>query len=776
VTLKRGLIICTVLLTILFSPMLLAQECRDGIDNDGDGYIDALVETPGIPKAQWVQNISQMGSKCSDLCSTIGGTNIPDENHYCTAGEVVERNAIAQLGRGIYQAGCWNNPCTWEVPVSYGVVSVGGYCYPSHGRNRDNDATDLTAACSCSSSLTTATCNNGIDDDGDGKRDFCNGSNAATCDSGCASLNDNSEIPHDPDCTNPNDDEDPAPECSDGEDNNNNNLFDFCRTDGSNSATCDPNCDSPNDDNEEPQCSDGIDNNNNGLFDFCRTDGSNFATCEANCDSPNDNDEFTPLCDLSQTILIIDHDGSILPLSENSNGKRICYDYTFDTTNNDPDATQCTGDNIVLKINPETGLASIPETINTDLTEICYDNLVCNSISSGSCAADEFTTVRLSAETEAAIGIASSTLPIQICCKIVNPEISGAYWSEAFRDQKINFVNLNSLVKLRVNGVAIDEKDIDFTIKRRTGGFLDFLIPDITVSFGSVQGITSWRAGSNEDGDLQGGEYYFNVKIEELGLEFSTLDNLNEEDKYLVVSDIEENSKPSALIKFPIDKQIYFFNSPIKFEQESYDVDDGFSYVWDFGEGETFEGNSDTLENYIFDYTFDDENNIGQKTILLTVTDDRGESDSTSVTILVINSKFLLAYIDNPINGESFGREVSYDATSSYAVDSETIMTGNENECTKEVTCLGGNCPSQTFGVPTSQSLGCDYIGVGPIQVINAPATPSAVDFSEINFCWFFEEDSTTPFCEFGNGGATFDRTFATPGFHTSTLRVAISE
>jgi len=48
-------------------------------------------------------------------------------------------------------------------------------------------------------------CNNGLDDDGDTKTDFCDGSNAATCDPGCASALD--------------DDEHSAQECDDGIDN-----------------------------------------------------------------------------------------------------------------------------------------------------------------------------------------------------------------------------------------------------------------------------------------------------------------------------------------------------------------------------------------------------------------------------------------------------------------------------------------------------------------------------------------------------------------------------
>jgi len=474
--------------------------------------------------------------------------------------------------------------------------------------------------------------------------------------------------------------------------------------------------------------------------------------------------------------------------SENNYDEKVCFSEIFgnDFSGSNPHNCLPNNDNVVLWLSDNTNShASDSESADYNIP-ICYGDLECRSINSGSCSSDEGLVVSLSSNSNAHIfSGANQDYPYQICCKTETSSLNLALWSD-LNDQGIissNTIGLTDNVKLVINGVDIEGKEIEYKIFEKCDGAFDCLGDLFTgndiVAQTTTTGEFIWVAGQNiEEDTFSGGEYYFTAQI--VGSEpvdsRKNLDGSNNANGILTVSNVADNDPPVALIKFPIDKQIYFFNSPITFEQESYDIDDGFTYVWDFGEGETFEGNSDTLENYIFDYTFDDENNIGQKTILLTVTDDRGESDSTSVTILVINSKFLLAYIDNPINGESFGREVSYDATSSYAVDSETIMTGNENECTKEVTCLGGNCPSQTFGVPTSQSLGCDYIGVGPIQVINAPATPSAVDFSEINFCWFFEEDSTTPFCEFGNGGATFDRTFATPGFHTSTLRVAISE
>ncbi len=584
---------------------------------------------------------------------------------------------------------------------------------------------------------------------------------------------------------------------------------------------CDPDCESRYDTSEyphDPQCTDIKDDDEGGPT--------------VTPDPPAD-----PLCDLNQTILIIDHDGSILPVHEDSEGTRICYDYIFNTNNTDPNATMCTGDNVVLKVNPVTGFASIPETANNDAcawadrdnsgvvdspgadqdayaacfgkstttnpecswadrdnsgsvghgdtpefancvgavtnyTDICYDNLECRSISAGSCAVDEFTTVRLSAATEATIGNASSSLPVQICCKIVNPEITGAYWSEPFRDMRINSTDLNSLVRLRMGGIKLEDKTVDYTIKRRTGGFLDFLIPDRTIMAGSEEGFPTWRAGKDENGDLQGGEYYFIVKIDSLGLEFDTSNNPDENYRYLEVSNTQVNNPPTALITFPEDKQIYFIDSPIYFEQASFDIDDGFSYRWELGDGTVKEGNTSNYENYNFTHTYTGEENLGQQNIKLYVTDDRGLGSQDSVSILVINSTFILTYIDQPADGGSFGRQVDFDASSTYAVSSSTNIAA-DGTCTKEIICLAGNCPSETRGCPTSASLGCNFdTNTCPITVQNAPR-----DHVPITFNWTFRNTHGLELKRSGNGAGNvaFTQSFPIADFYTASLTASIN-
>lgn len=110
-----------------------------------------------------------------------------------------------------------------------------------------------------------AQCNDGKDNDGDGKIDFPD-------DPGCTSAEDDSE------------DTQPAPQCSDGRDNDGDGKIDF---------PADPGCFAPNQDDETddcpsgpscPQCSNGKDDDMNGATDYPADPG---------CSSASDTDEYT---------------------------------------------------------------------------------------------------------------------------------------------------------------------------------------------------------------------------------------------------------------------------------------------------------------------------------------------------------------------------------------------------------------------------------------------------------------------------------------------------
>ena len=121
-------------------------------------------------------------------------------------------------------------------------------------------------------------CNDGIDNDGDGKTDLQ--------DPGCASATDNTESPDQPTA---------PPQCNDGKDNDNDGKIDF-----GTGANNDPGCESATDNTESPdqptappQCNDGKDNDNDGKIDF-GTGANNDPGCDSLTDDSESPDPVAP--------------------------------------------------------------------------------------------------------------------------------------------------------------------------------------------------------------------------------------------------------------------------------------------------------------------------------------------------------------------------------------------------------------------------------------------------------------------------------------------------
>jgi len=181
-------------------------ECSDGIDNDGDGKIDALDTTNTAKSGRW---FSVWNVNCDSFCSEKGLKFEHNSNgDSCASGETRVKEAVDALGTGIFREGCWPN-CEYLIDGMNTIIvshkkllqSKKWYCF-SESSSRDYDDTDIVAACYCTSELPV--CSNGIDDDYDGTIDYSiSRSSDVPIDSGCASPEDNSELPHDPQCTSP---------------------------------------------------------------------------------------------------------------------------------------------------------------------------------------------------------------------------------------------------------------------------------------------------------------------------------------------------------------------------------------------------------------------------------------------------------------------------------------------------------------------------------------------------------------------------------------------
>lgn len=244
---------------ISLSPTFAQQpQCRDGVDNDGDGGTDYLVELApnngelfqigggGDPFAVMNAVANEIRTKklprtipTSPLLRTTGGTG----GHFRWNDGIFDYttlNAVCSVfGYATYvSSSCLDTErshrypsgkCNFHSPHDDRLTNFNGSDFVSNLAIEKYAKTWL-ASIQCKDRL--AACNDGVDNDGDGAVDF-------PADSGCVSKNDDYERPHDVDCSSQ-DDPSEFPQCSDGVDNDNDGLVDMK----------DPGCSNPHDTNE----------------------------------------------------------------------------------------------------------------------------------------------------------------------------------------------------------------------------------------------------------------------------------------------------------------------------------------------------------------------------------------------------------------------------------------------------------------------------------------------------------------------------------------------
>lgn len=229
-----------------------ATQCNDGVDNDGDGRTDALVigsttaTTPtatiasGDPHAITLRVVNAGYALRWD----VGSMNFdqPTAQKVC---EILGYNAVVSFdsrhndGRNGYTSPSDNLLFKWN-PAT-------------------NVFDSLNAAAAGNRWLATLVCGgirpacmNARDDDGDGRIDMA--------DTGCSSPTDTSELVHDPGCSSPTDTTE-AEQCRDGIDNDGDGARDF-----PGDFSC-ANADDDDETNTRSQCQDGVDNDSDGLVD-----------------------------------------------------------------------------------------------------------------------------------------------------------------------------------------------------------------------------------------------------------------------------------------------------------------------------------------------------------------------------------------------------------------------------------------------------------------------------------------------------------------------------
>lgn len=305
------------------APLINVQaqtQCSDGIDNDGDGLVDAYTELPtlngqefrvggqGDPEAvrATVQGLItskrfnlKLPTSVAVLLRSDGGTwgnTGTDQATNVTEHLPTLQTVCRVLGyRDYVSSTCRDDERSWRYPNGKCNYHSPGDNYQWRIVNGDfqietaNPKYGKTwiASILCKNKLPS--CSDGWDNDGDGAIDLQ--------DTGCRNANDDSEKPHDPKCSTPTGPTE-AEQCRNLVDDDNDGLVDAadpgCWTNTENPATYNPSLDDES--RATSQCQDGRDNDGDGAADLAdfSCGGSRTRNDEANpkaqCQDGIDND------------------------------------------------------------------------------------------------------------------------------------------------------------------------------------------------------------------------------------------------------------------------------------------------------------------------------------------------------------------------------------------------------------------------------------------------------------------------------------------------------
>lgn len=428
---------------------------------------------------------------------------------------------------------------------------------------------------------------------------------------------------------------------------------------------------------------------------------------------------------------------------------KICYDEIFGSKYDGASPHTCNSNNRVLSLSSPFNAHASVDSSPVYSTNVCYGNLSCvaDSSSGNSCSNGGQIVVRLAQNSNSHISTANNTnYPVKICCKPGTPPValSGAYWADMI-DRQINQTNVSARVKLVVAGTNIQNREINYTVYKVCSGLgciPAFFFGDKVVTTLTSYGFTTWK--TNETG-----EFYFVAKITGMGSSHTS-----------PVLSVDEGdlSPPVVRITSPKDKQMYFLLENLNFSASIVDPSGFVNFTWTLGDGNTRTGNTQTGTNLDFTYPY---SSAAQKNIILEGVGESGLSGWDRVSILILNSSYMLAYIDEPKWGVSLNSMVVIvNASSTYAVNG--VHTGADDWV---INCIAGNCPSQTEGCPPP-ATGCHVSVLG---------TPNWTGWDGVWFNWSFDDGIGGYSYAQGNDGAWFIKMFSNPGRHTAVLKTSLN-
>ena len=368
-------------------------------------------------------------------------------------------------------------------------------------------------------------------------------------------------------------------------------------------------------------------------------------------------------------------------------------------------------------------------------TSICYEGLNCRSVGSGNgCDSGEVEVVKLSGSTNAHLELpGSGNYGTSICCTA--PSLSELFWKR-FDGNLIPVGNPNPIcvgqsVKAFASSGGIGQVTIEIWEDDILGDDLIKTIVGVIDANGNIEGdwtITQADYDLGKDG-LENSELEFYFVVNPGSSTSKTSYNLEP-----VVDDVSQcqSPKPTGGIKGPTHRGLYFLGNTVTFESDCVSSVGSLTYDWKITQGT--EIYSETAE------TFDlmlgsDFGGKGQVDIALTCTDINGLKAQEQVSILVSdpNSDEFLTYIEQPgfssvsennppLSGAYFPTEVDFSALDTYVVQVGSGCSG---------TCLAGDCPTQSVGIPS---------GCSSEMIISNSLTGNQYD--SLTFDWEFWDDN----------------------------------
>lgn len=206
-------------------------ECSDGVDNNGNGDVDALVNggDPAATQSFGGGNPFVVLRIVNGAADDFGYGTIPDgaalHNDAATALKVCTISGYLEVDSFDCAAPPYGNRCGYADFTGHQMYTWNGTSFVTI-----NDNSWLSTV-TCKKSA--AACGDGKDNDGDGRIDMV--------DNGCVTVEDASEVRHDGLCANSEDDIEGQPKCKDSADNDGDGFEDFPE---------DPGC-ADSDDNDE---------------------------------------------------------------------------------------------------------------------------------------------------------------------------------------------------------------------------------------------------------------------------------------------------------------------------------------------------------------------------------------------------------------------------------------------------------------------------------------------------------------------------------------------